>query len=112
MQPAAFIGNGGSTMVRRMKGSQSNVLGPAGTVNDEEFWRKKVQDVPASHVGIRCGYLTKRLPLIVQSVVFLQVLQSKTREAAAQEGENREEKVGQEGRRECRGRRQRGRLCQ
>jgi ribosome biogenesis protein MAK21 len=50
MQPAASIGNDGNATVRRMKGGHNDGLGPGGTVNDEEFWSKKVQDVPATQV--------------------------------------------------------------
>jgi ribosome biogenesis protein MAK21 len=50
MQPAASVGNDGNATVRRMKGRHNDGLGPGGTVNDEEFWSKKVQDVPATQV--------------------------------------------------------------
>jgi ribosome biogenesis protein MAK21 len=55
MQPAASIGYDGNATVRRMKGGQNDGLGPGGTVNDEEFWRKKVQDVPATQVKLFPG---------------------------------------------------------
>lgn len=52
MQPAASVGQDGNATVRRLKGTHDDGLGIAGTVNDEEFWRKKVQDVPASQVRL------------------------------------------------------------
>lgn len=53
MQPAAAAlgGGAGSTVVVRSKGAK--VAGDtAGYVNDEKFWNKKVEDVPADQVSI------------------------------------------------------------
>lgn len=56
MQPAAALGNDTGTTVRLMKGmgagSQQNNAG--GTLNNEAFWRKKVEDVPVNQVRDVC----------------------------------------------------------
>ncbi|KAG8827533.1 hypothetical protein FRC19_002611 [Serendipita sp. 401] len=50
MQPAAALGNDGNATVRLIKGISYGGLGSKGTVNEEDFWRKKVQDVPANQL--------------------------------------------------------------
>jgi hypothetical protein len=50
MQPAAAVGNDGNATVRLIKGMNSEFIGPNGTVNNEQFWMKQVQDIPASQV--------------------------------------------------------------
>ena len=56
MQPAAALGNDTGTTVRLIKGmgagSQQN--GAGGTLNNEAFWRKKVEDVPVNQVRDVC----------------------------------------------------------
>ncbi|KAG8867224.1 hypothetical protein FRC20_006311 [Serendipita sp. 405] len=50
MQPAAALGNDGNATVRLIKGISYGGLGSKGTVNEEDFWKKKVQDVPANQL--------------------------------------------------------------
>ncbi|KAG8807220.1 hypothetical protein FRC17_004592 [Serendipita sp. 399] len=50
MQPAAALGNDGNSVVRFIKGMTDEGLGSKGTVNEEDFWRKKVQDIPANQL--------------------------------------------------------------
>lgn len=53
MQPAAVGANkDDGTSVMRSKGSR--VAAEAGYVNDEKFWNKKVEDVPADQVSFIC----------------------------------------------------------
>jgi ribosome biogenesis protein MAK21 len=48
MQPAAALGNDVGTTVRLIKGINGEGLA---TVNQDDFWRKKVADIPANQVG-------------------------------------------------------------
>ncbi|PVF97457.1 CBF-domain-containing protein [Serendipita vermifera] len=50
MQPSAALGNDGNATVRLIKGIVNESVGPSGTVNNEQFWMKKVQDIPASQL--------------------------------------------------------------
>lgn len=60
MQPTASIINDGNATVRRLKGAYDDGLGPGGTVNEEDFWRKKVQDVPANQLFFHKFFNKKR----------------------------------------------------
>ena len=59
MQPPAALGNDPGTTVRLIKGmgagSQHNSGG--GTLNDEAFWRKKIEEVPVNQVRGVCPIL-------------------------------------------------------
>lgn len=75
MQPAASLGNDGNATVRRMKGGHNDGLGPGGTVNDEEFWSKKVQDVPATQVKYPLRrHVKTEAKTFVHSAVLPQIL--------------------------------------
>ncbi len=52
MQPAAALGNDTGSTVRLIKGmgAASDQNNASGTVNNEAFWRKKVQEVPVNQV--------------------------------------------------------------
>lgn len=52
MQPAADLGNDTRTTVRLIKGigAASEQHTTSGTLNNEAFWRKKVEEVPANQV--------------------------------------------------------------
>jgi hypothetical protein len=54
MQPAAALGNDTGTTVRLIKGmgATSGQNYTSGAVNNEAFWRKKVEEVPVNQV---CG---------------------------------------------------------
>jgi len=56
MQPPAALGNDPGTAVRLIKGmgagSQQN--SGSGTLNNEAFWRKKVEEVPVNQVRGIC----------------------------------------------------------
>ena len=54
MQPAAAALNGraGAAVVVRSKGAKA-AGDAAGYVNDEKFWKKKVEEVPADQVCLR-----------------------------------------------------------
>lgn len=49
MQPAAALGNDPGTTVRLVRGMNTERLG---TVNQEDFWKKKVADIPANQVSL------------------------------------------------------------
>ena len=52
MQPAAALGNDIGTTVRLVKGmgAVSEQKNTGGTLNNEAFWRKRVEDVPVNQV--------------------------------------------------------------
>jgi len=52
MQPAAALGNDTGITVRLIRGmgAASEQHGPSGSLNNEAFWRKKVEEVPVNQV--------------------------------------------------------------
>jgi ribosome biogenesis protein MAK21 len=59
MQPPAALGNDPGTTVRLIKGmgASSQQNSASGTLNNEAFWRKKVEDVPVNQVRGVCPHL-------------------------------------------------------
>lgn len=50
MQPAAALTTDGNATVRMIKGMGTETVGSKGTVNEEDFWRRKVEDVPVNQL--------------------------------------------------------------
>lgn len=76
MQPAAAALNGraGAAVVVRSKGAR--IAGDAaGYVNDEKFWNKKIEDVPADQVSLgQIGIGNRPNPFLCNEALLPQIL--------------------------------------